>query len=643
MNRCFGSYSFVLAIVVLGFPVRTLAVDVDGKNSWTWAAVASTPQQIYAESSLSKTGDPALLYQWHLDVKSSTPFGYSLAVKSSTWARSDQAARREPIALLSPDLSYLAIGTESCGVQVVDRLAKQKTTNLLPIRQLTKPVPDSAKGVQDLAFLRSAGKMTLIVADGSSELTQWDLTGGNLLASLAHDQAGAQIAFVPGAKDSLIIAIGSQLRKCDSALKKWDAQQKLPVPIVSIATSEYRRIVAVATADRSISLFDGETLTPLQSWKHSDGKIDAKLPISLAVSAKGDRVFTATRESQGTVTVWDAKTGKKTGSFTHREPDGTAEKSFRLSATLDGKVESQWVVRDGYGHRTLLWSPPEGVEFMPPADLWLVHAKALKVHSKDGGWETSEWVVLHAYTGDPDLKGKSFTLSVLSVWGTSIDRVKGWRVQPGEESFLWIKRRKAEGDLVAELGLLALARYDPECAFPGWQPDNQFKASSKTLAEMIEKLNECDRDSERVRLLVKNVVPDSVYVTSWSLWWLEPATFRSKVASSKESLESEKKVKLTVASQAVERVAKHAETTSDFFNLSCCFSLFVPSVAAEHERESNGRRAVELLEQAIEKGWNDVERIKNESDLDSLRNRADFKKVLAALETRKAAQPSKMK
>lgn len=653
MKRCFGSYGFVLAVAVLGSLLQTLAVAAAGDSSWTSAAGVPDPQNYHFEGSLAKTGDQSRQYRWIPEAKIPTPFGYSLVV--TALAKNDQNASREPIALLSPDLAYLAIGSDSGEVQIVDRMEKQKTTSFLPIRQITKRQPDAARGVQDLAFYRSGDKMTLIVADGGSELTLWDAAAGNQLASLAHGQAGDRIAFAPGPKDSLIVAIGSQLRKCDYALKKWDApQQKLPAPIIAIAASEYRRVVAVATADRSITLFDGETLKPLQSWKHSDGKINTKLQISLAVSLKGDRVFTTTSESQGTVAVWDAKTGKKTGSFTHSDSDGIPGKFLRLSATLEGKVETQWVRQNGYGNRALLWSPPEGVEFMPPAGLWLVHAKAVKVLSNDGGWETSEWEILHAYTGDPNWKGKSFRLTVLSVLGTTFDRIKGYSVLPGDEDIWWI-RRKAEGELVGELGL-QLLRYDPECAFPGspfknqmGAPNNQLQSPSKALAVMIEKLNDCNRDSERVRLLVKNVAPDSVNVSSWSLWWLEPATFRAKVPipderlSARKLLESEKQFKLKAASGAVERVAKHASSPGDFYNVACSMSLCVRLSAVESDQESSARRAVAYLEQAIEKGWDDVERVKNDADLDSVRARYDFKKLLAVLEARKARQPSKMK
>jgi hypothetical protein len=43
-------------------------------------------------------------------------------------------------------------------------------------------------------------------------------------------------------------------------------------------------------------------------------------------------------------------------------------------------------------------------------------------------------------------------------------------------------------------------------------------------------------------------------------------------------------------------------------------------------------RAVELLRQAAARGYENVDRFKSESDFDSLRNRDDYRKLLADLE-----------
>jgi hypothetical protein len=50
---------------------------------------------------------------------------------------------------------------------------------------------------------------------------------------------------------------------------------------------------------------------------------------------------------------------------------------------------------------------------------------------------------------------------------------------------------------------------------------------------------------------------------------------------------------------------------------------------------------MELLHKAVEDGWNDAEFIAEDTDLDPLRNREDFKKLLADMEKKPAAQPEK--
>ena len=48
--------------------------------------------------------------------------------------------------------------------------------------------------------------------------------------------------------------------------------------------------------------------------------------------------------------------------------------------------------------------------------------------------------------------------------------------------------------------------------------------------------------------------------------------------------------------------------------------------------EADAHRAVELLGEAIRKGWKDVEHIKSNPDFDPLRSREDYRRLLAELE-----------
>jgi hypothetical protein len=67
----------------------------------------------------------------------------------------------------------------------------------------------------------------------------------------------------------------------------------------------------------------------------------------------------------------------------------------------------------------------------------------------------------------------------------------------------------------------------------------------------------------------------------------------------------------------------------------------VPLADAPEVREKLAARAVELLRQAVGKGFKNTAHMKRDTDLDALRGREDFKKLLADLEV--AARPEKRK
>jgi serine/threonine-protein kinase len=78
------------------------------------------------------------------------------------------------------------------------------------------------------------------------------------------------------------------------------------------------------------------------------------------------------------------------------------------------------------------------------------------------------------------------------------------------------------------------------------------------------------------------------------------------------------------------------------YNAACVFAL-----AASRSDESGGslskekcaERAVALLQQAVTKGYKDADHMKKDPDLKALRDRDDFKKLLAELEAANAKQP----
>jgi serine/threonine-protein kinase len=83
------------------------------------------------------------------------------------------------------------------------------------------------------------------------------------------------------------------------------------------------------------------------------------------------------------------------------------------------------------------------------------------------------------------------------------------------------------------------------------------------------------------------------------------------------------------------------------YNAACVYSLAVaqamkqaPPNTSSLRAERYARRAVALLRQAVQQGFQDVGHIKKDSDLDALRGRDEFKQLLAQLEA-KTAGPGK--
>jgi tetratricopeptide (TPR) repeat protein len=78
------------------------------------------------------------------------------------------------------------------------------------------------------------------------------------------------------------------------------------------------------------------------------------------------------------------------------------------------------------------------------------------------------------------------------------------------------------------------------------------------------------------------------------------------------------------------------------YEAACVLALAADRKDEAGRSQSKGdcaQRAVELLQQAVAKGFKDADHIKNDDDLKSLRGRDDFKKLLAELENKVSATP----
>src|SRR5262249_29557494 len=99
------------------------------------------------------------------------------------------------------------------------------------------------------------------------------------------------------------------------------------------------------------------------------------------------------------------------------------------------------------------------------------------------------------------------------------------------------------------------------------------------------------------------------------------------------------------ATRDVEAIRPEGRSSAGtLFNLACVYGLCAAASGKDPKFSSNERhgrangyatQAIELLKQAIAKGYKNVDAIKTDSDLDCLRGRDDFKQVIAELSTKK--------
>ena len=68
------------------------------------------------------------------------------------------------------------------------------------------------------------------------------------------------------------------------------------------------------------------------------------------------------------------------------------------------------------------------------------------------------------------------------------------------------------------------------------------------------------------------------------------------------------------------------------YNIACMHAIFVPKST---DRANEANLAMDCLQRAVAAGFNNLAQIKKDSDLDTLRDREDFKQLVAKLEAGK--------
>jgi serine/threonine-protein kinase len=92
-------------------------------------------------------------------------------------------------------------------------------------------------------------------------------------------------------------------------------------------------------------------------------------------------------------------------------------------------------------------------------------------------------------------------------------------------------------------------------------------------------------------------------------------------------------VRATTEAEDLARAKEVSATTC--YDLACVFALSAASAGNPRQAEACATRAVELLRQAVARGYQDASHVKQDADLDALRSRDDFRLLLRELAQRK--------
>ena len=86
-------------------------------------------------------------------------------------------------------------------------------------------------------------------------------------------------------------------------------------------------------------------------------------------------------------------------------------------------------------------------------------------------------------------------------------------------------------------------------------------------------------------------------------------------------------------SEVAELTKKPDWDAAQWYDFACVYA--VASIKTADKKADYANRAVELLHKAVEAGYKDAAHMAKDTDLDPLRNREDYKRLLADLEKKK--------
>jgi hypothetical protein len=388
----------------------------------------------------------------------------------------------------------------------------------------------------------------------------------------------------------------------DKTVKVWDSRSGKEIltllghqsAVISVATSsDGTCIVSAGRGDRTVNVWDGRSGEPLHSPMGHKSAVS-----SVAISSDGSRIVSGSYDK--TVKVWDFRSGTDLLTLKgHTHWVGSVAISSDggriLSGSYDGTVKV-WDARSGKDLLTLRGHISQvSTVAISSAGTYIVGGN---------GWGT--WpprVMVWDCRNGKDLlflKGNNGPVSRVAV---SSD---GERIFAQEDSGKILAWNSATGQLLPD---------PPDAMPPGGQ---EASTADGTLRVRIENGNlrvyRADLEQERQQREARN--RDLLE----GLARFDPDWHQEQL---KEALGAKDDFAAACHLYALAR--------------GCARS--VPLADQPESGEKQAARAVEWLRQAVARGYQDVAQLKRDPDLDALRGRDDFKKVLAEVEA--AARPKK--
>jgi tetratricopeptide (TPR) repeat protein len=154
-----------------------------------------------------------------------------------------------------------------------------------------------------------------------------------------------------------------------------------------------------------------------------------------------------------------------------------------------------------------------------------------------------------------------------------------------------------------------------------WCKEKGLKEEMKKELESVIALNP---DHEGARAELGYIRKDGAWVKKEEVGKeSKPPTSREElVALYQKAIELLQSGKYKEAIEAYEKILKvRPNDATALYNIACAYSLM-----------GEKKKAVEFLGKAVDNGFNDVEHIKNDSDLDNIREEDGYKKIIEKLE-----------